>query len=46
MASFDILPSPHEDLVAFADDSNILCVEDTEQALEVKLHMLMERSYH
>ena len=46
MASSDILPSPYEDLVAFADDSNILCAEDTEQALEVKLHMLMERSYH
>lgn len=46
VASSDILPSPHEDLVAFADDSNILCAEDTEQALEVKLHMLMERSYH
>ena len=46
MASSDILPSPHDDLVAFADDSNILCPEAMEQALEVKLHMLIERSYH
>ena len=44
MASSDILSSPHEDLVDFADDSNILCAEDMEQALEVKLHMFMERS--
>ena len=46
VVSSDILPSPHEGLVAFANDSNILCAEDTEKALEVKLYMLMEQSYH